>query len=152
MLLIGNIRQAVSLDTKQTIVSRGPLKGMRLNPSQERHFVEVEQIMENYHYQRRKSVVFSTQLSMATLCYLESVPCGLFFQPTDFVARASHNLAKPDFLFLSKYDKYVADKVLKELSWGWPEEFDEYNVGTPESKDPGYSTERWLYCRRSLKK
>lgn len=152
VLLIGNIRQAVSLDTKQTIVSRGPLKGMRLNPSQERHFVEVEQIMENYHYQRRKSVVFSTQLSMATLCYLESVPCGLFFQPTDFVARASHNLAKPDFLFLSKYDKYVADKVLKELSWGWPEEFDEYNVGTPESKDPGYSTERWLYCRRSLKK
>ena len=151
VLLMGTVRQAALIDSTQTIVDQGSLKGMRLNSAQEEHFKRVEDIMKNYHYQRGESVVFSTQLSMATLCYLESVPCGLFFQPTDFVAHVSDNLPKPDFLFLCNYDEFVADKVLKDLPWGWPEEFDKYEVGTPEAKSPGYSTERCLYCRRSLK-
>lgn len=151
LLLISNVRQAALIDSSQTMVDQGPLKGMRLNPTQEKHFDEVEKILKNYHYQRGKSVVFSTQLSMATLCYFESVPCGLFFQPMDFVAHASDNLAVPDFLFLCGFDERVADEALKNMPWGWPEEFDKYYVGTPESKDPGYPTERWLYCRRSLK-
>lgn len=151
MLLIVNIRQISLIDSTQRIVYEGPLKGMRLNPTQEKHFDEVEKILKNYHYQRGKSVVFSTQLSMATLCYFESVPCGLFFQPMDFVAHASDNLAVPDFLFLCEFDELMADEALNNMPWGWPEEFDKYYVGTPESKDPGYSTERWLYCRRSLK-
>lgn len=151
VLLIGYVRQAVLTDTSQTIVNQGPLKGMRLNSAQEKHFVEVGQILENYHYQRRKSVVFSTQLSMATLCYFESVPCGLFFQPMDFVAHASNELPVPDFLFLCEFDEMIASEELKSMPWGWPDEFDKYYVGTPETIQTGYPTERWLYCRKCLK-
>ena len=88
---------------------------------------------------------------MATLCYFESVPCGLFFQPTDFVAHASNDLPVPDFLFLCEFDEMVALEKLKNMPWGWPDEFDKYYVGTPETIQIGYPTERWLYCRKCLK-
>ena len=152
ILLLSSIRNAILIDSTQTIVNQGPLKGMRLNAAQEKHFIEVEQILENYHYQRGKSVVFSTQLSMVTLCYFESVPCGLFFQPTDFVAHVSNNLPIPDFLFLCKYDETVATEELKKMPWGWPDEFDKFDVGTPETVLSNHSTQRWLYCRKCLKK
>jgi hypothetical protein len=150
VLFLGSFRQMARIDSTQAIVNQGPLKGMRLNSAQEKHFIEVGQILEDYHYQRGKSVVFSTQLSMATLCYFESVPCGLFFQPTDFIAHASDNLPVPDFLFLCEFDELMADEALKNMPWGWPEDYDKFYVGTPETKDPGYPTERWLYCRKSL--
>lgn len=153
VLLIGTVQQAALIDSKQTIVDRGSLKGMRLNLAQEEHFKGVEDIMNKYHYCRGESVVFSTQLSMATLCYLESIPCGLFFQPMDFVAHASDNLPQPDFLFLCEFDTIIAKEKLKEMPWGWPGEFDVYEVGSPDdANQTDYPIERSLYCRRCLRR
>jgi len=151
LLSIGCYRQFKSIDISLTKVANGPLAGMRLEPSQESHFEEVGEILQAYHYQRGKSVVFSTQLSMMTICYYEAVPCGLFFQPMDFVAHSSDDLQVPDFLFLCRFDETVAGEKLKDMPWGWPEQFDRYFVGTPEDVQVGYPTDRWLYCRKNLK-
>lgn len=60
-------------------------------------------------------------------------------------------MVSPDFLFLTQFDEKIAGETLKNMSWGWREEYDKYYVNTPEVTVVPYSTERWLYCRKSLK-
>ena len=133
-------------------VEQGPLKGMHLTNQQTIHFHECERIIKKYNFQPRKSVIYSTQLGMMTTCYLDGINCANYFQPMDFVAHADYdNLQSPDFLFLCEYDIQISGGKLQEIGWGWPEEFDVYEVGTPESIKTSYPTERKLYCRKSLK-
>ena len=150
--LLGIFREANSIDVSQTVVERGPLKGMHLNNFQESHFNKVEQIMNDYQFRRGESVVFSTQLSMMTICYLEAIPVGLYFQPMDFVAQTVESLPIPDYLFLGEYDIKIAEKSLEKMSWGWPQDFDVYEVGSPDDTDrTSYPIEQLLYCRRNKK-
>ena len=151
ILLIIIIPTIKTIDFSEKRVERGMFRGMYLTNEQYNHFSKAENIMSCYSYKRGSSVVFSTQLSMATLCYLEAVPCGSFFQPMDFVAQSNKEMESPDFLFLTQFDEKIAGETLKNMSWGWPEDFDKYYVGTPEVVAVPYSTERWLYCRKSLK-
>lgn len=151
--LLGLYRETKVIDASQSIVERGSLKGMHLNNRQESHFSKVEQILDDYQFQRGESMVFSTQLSMMTICYLEALPVGLYFQPMDFVAHADKSLPIPDYLFLGDYDIRMAKECLEEMPWGWPQDFDVYEVGSPD--DPNevpYPIEQVLYCRRGLKK
>ena len=43
---------------------------------------------------------------------------------------------------------------LEDFSWGWPENYDKYFIGTPETvcqKFIGYEgRKRWLYCRKNV--
>ena len=152
MALLSIYRQTSVIDTSQTKVERGSLKGMHLNSLQEDHFKKVEQIMGDYQFQRGESVAFSTQLSMMTICYLEALPVGLYFQPMDFVAHADESLPIPDYLFLGEYDIRIAKEKLEEMPWGWPQDFDAYEVGSPDDlNEVSYPIEQVLYCRRSLK-
>ena len=133
-------------------VEQGPLKGMHLTESQAIHFSECEKIVKEYNFQPKKSVIYSTQLGMMTICYLDGVNCANYFQPMDFVAHAQGDkLPCPDFLFLCEYDIQVSGEQLRNIGWGWPEDFDVFEVGTPESIKTSYPTERMLYCRKSLK-
>lgn len=150
--IIGCINQVKTVDSTQTIVKQGPLKGMRLDSYQEKHFEEVGKLLDDYQYKKNETVIYASQASMMALCYFEAKPVGLFFQPSDFVAQASDSLPVPDFVFMDEGDDYIASETMKKLSWGWPEEFDKYFVGTPEHINPGWSTDRWLYCRKSLRK
>lgn len=153
VVLLGAYRQAKVIDASQTIVDTHPLKGMHLNARQESHFKKVEQILDDYRFQRGESVVFSTQLSMMTICYLEALPVGLYFQPNDFVAHVADSLPIPDYLFLSEYDVKIAKEKLEKMPWGWPQEFDVYRIGSPDDESlTDYSIEQSLYCRRSLKR
>lgn len=148
MLLIAQYRSYRSIDYSQTKILDGSLTGMYMKPAQEEHFNKVDSILLQYNYKRGKSVFFTTQLSTMTTLYLDGKIVGNFFQPMDFVACAKENLLTPDFLFLCKFDEDIAGEALRNMNWGWPNEFDKYYIGTPETLDTGYSTRRWLYCRR----
>lgn len=141
-----------TIDYSKNRVPSGGFKGMYMTKAQEEHFTKVDSIVSLYDFKRNESIVFTTQLSTVTMAYIEAVPCGNFFQPMDFVARSQDSLPIPDFLFLCKYDEDVAGETLKNMNWGWPQEFDKFEIGTPETVDVGYSTERWLYCRSKLLK
>lgn len=151
VLLLGSWNQGKSIDYSFSRVQDGALAGMYLTPTQEKHFAIVDSIVKTYDFKKRESVVFFTQLSSMTDCYLEGAKCGNFFQPMDFVAHAQDSLPKPDFMFLCKYDEDIAGKTLKQMEWGWPEGFDKYYIGSPDALFVGYPTERWLYCRKKAK-
>ena len=151
VLLMGSWNQFKSIDYSYSRVQEGALKGMYLNPMQEEHFATVDSIVKTYGFKKGESVVFFTQLSSMTECYLGGAKCGNYFQPMDFVAHAKDSLPAPDFLFLCKYDEDIAGETLQQMDWGWPEEFDKYYVGSPDALYVGYPTERWLYCRKIVK-
>lgn len=130
-------------------IDNGPLKGMYLPEVKYKHFSLCDSIMSQYAYERRKSVIYSNQLGMMTVCYLDAVNCANYFQPMDFLKYSkTDSLMTPDFLILSDFDEKVSGNAIKEYGWGWPNEFDKFYIGTPESGDYGYSTDRWLYCRK----
>lgn len=70
----------------------------------------------------------------------------------DFLAeKDKRNLKKPDFLFLTEFDLKLISDSIKSLNWDFPEEYDQYFVGTPETMITGYSTTRTLYCLKKRK-
>ena len=83
-----------------------------------------------------------------TNCYLGARSYANYFQPMDFVANPSNGNGIPDFLFLCDFDEDIAGETLKTMNWGWPDDFDVFDVGTPEIVDTGYPTTRKLYCRK----
>lgn len=134
-------------------IDNGPLANMYLTSKQATHFALCDSIVSEYNFQPQKSVIYANQLGMMAICYLNGINCANYFQPMDFVANAQKDdLPTPDFMLLTDYDVRMADTVLTQMGWGWPEEFDVYNVGTPETINLGYPTDRMLYCRKSLKK
>ena len=152
LLILPSCQFIKQISDNSNKVEQGPLKGMHLTESQAIHFSECEKIVKEYNFQPMKSVIYSTQLGMMTICYLDGVNCANYFQPMDFVAHAQGDkLPCPDFLFLCEYDIQVSGEQLRNIGWGWPEDFDVFEVGTPESIKTSYPTERMLYCRKSLK-
>ena len=152
VLLIPNLNITKLMNNQQEKVLFGPVSGMHLTEQQSTHFSLCDSIMLEYDFEPKKSVVYANQLGMMTICYLDAVNCANYFQPMDFVAnKHQEQLAVPNFIFLSDYDEEISRGTLVNSNWGWPEEFDVYDVGTPESSKIGYSTNRKLYCRKSLK-
>ena len=137
-----------SFDYHSPQVQSGGFAGLHMTEAQYQHFTLVDSIVSQYDFKRNESVVFSTQLSSVTMSYIEGVPYGNYFQPMDFFANSDTGKEKPDFIFLCKYDIDVAGETIRKMNWGWPDEFDEYYIGTPETVVTGYPTERWLYCRK----
>jgi len=85
-----------------------------------------------------------------TIVVMAATPCGIYYQPIDFLIDENrHKLHKPDFIFLTDYDSSLIYDDLCSQNWGFPDSFDRYFVSTPETYNPGYATERILYCRRS---
>lgn len=152
LLLIQNFNVIKLLSNQQEKVDSGPLAGMHLTEQQSKHFHLCKELMNRYGFEPKKSVVYSNQLGMMTICYMNGISCANYFQPMDFVTHANKdNLLYPDFLFLSEFDIQISSEKLLEMGWGWPNEFDVYDVNSPETYETGYSTKRKLYCRKSLK-
>ena len=138
-----------TIDKNYYKVSDGILRGMHLTDKQYNHFEQCQTIMTEYDFIPKKSVIYTTQIGMMTVCYLDGVNCGLYFQPMDFVANADKdNLLTPDFLFLTDFDIEYSGQKLSEMQWGWPEDFEVYNIGTPEKEGVGFNTNRKLFCRK----
>lgn len=153
LMLVPSVKTLRSIDPSQDVIQCGALKGMHLTPEQAAHFEKVDSIVAEYDFKKNESVFFTTQLSMATVCYLEAIPCGFYFEIMSFLAHADANTPKPDFIFMNDYDHTIGAEYMHQIGWGWPDEFDKYYIGTPETATGlGYSTERWLYCRTRLQK
>ena len=128
-----------------------PISQIQISKEQKTYFENVYAIMKGYHYQQN-DVIFSTQLDLMTIVTLDGTPCGLFFQPMDFLAfRNKKSLKKPDFLFLNEFDLKLMSDTLQSLDWNFPDDYDQYFVGTPETMMTEYSTTRTLYCLKSRK-
>jgi len=124
---------------------------IQISKEQKNYFENVYTIMKKYNYQNN-NIIFSTQLDHMTIAALGGAPCGLFFQPMDFLAfRNKKSLKKPDFLFLNEFDLKLMSDSLKTLDWNFPDDYDQYFVGTPETMLTEYSTTRTLYCLKSKK-
>lgn len=152
LMIVPSIQTLRSIDTSQKTIESGMFTGMHLTPAQAEHFELVDSILGEYNFEKNKSIVFSTQLSMATVCYLEAVPCGFYFEATSFLAHLSDKTPVPDYIFMNDFDHTVAAETMRQAGWGWPEEFNKYYIGSPDIENVGgYTTHRWLYCRMSCK-
>lgn len=152
LLCLPIVNTVKTINSNGYLVNQGPLEKMYLTNQQNQHFELCDSIMSKYDFKAQESVIYTTQLGMMTVCYLDGINCANYFQPMDFVAKAKKsNLPRPDFMFLCDYDIDISGKELEQIGWGWPEEFDVYDVGSPETVQVGYPTTRKLYCRKSLR-
>ncbi len=136
---------------KYKLGQESKISPIALTKKQREYFEYVNFLIKKYDY-RTGDFVFSTQLDHMTIVAISATPCGIYFQPVDFhIDEKKYRLHKPDFVFLTEYDSSIIYEDLRSLNWGFPDSFDRYFVGTPETLNPGYATERILYCRHSRK-
>ena len=128
-----------------------------LTEKQVDYFNNVYDILEEYNYQPKQSAVLTAVYDYCCLYAFDAVNAANYHQNQNFAYFPKEKMIEPDFIFLCKWDSIVMGKELREMPWGWPEEFDKYYVGTPEeigkpwASNPELET-RHLYCRKSLKK
>ena len=128
-----------------------------LTEKQVDYFNNVYDILEEYNYQPKQSAVLTACYDYCCLYAFEAVNAANYHQVQNFAYFPKEKMIEPDFIFLCKWDSIVMAQDLEAMPWGWPEEFDKYNVGTPEPdgapwiNHPELET-RHLYCRKSLKK
>lgn len=132
--------------------SRG-IAELDLTKAQANYFRNVNEIFKQYNYTPNKSIVFATAWDYCTVYAFDAKLSSNFHLPQNFQFFTDKMLC-PDFIFISARDKYT--ESLKDMPWGWPEEFDVYHLESPETtclKLISDTTDiRTLYCRKSLKK
>lgn len=123
-----------------------------ITAEQESYFEKVYDIIMQYGYRPHKSTFFTSEYDYATAYILEAKLATNFYQKKNFLLIDRTQIERPDFIFLSEWDKATFEKEMKELSWGYPESYDEYYVGTPEAPDFQWDSNRWLYCLKDNKR
>jgi len=138
-------------DTYHFTKGRASFAKLSLTNEQVQYYDNVYDIMSQYGFKAHQSVVFTTEYDYATVYAFEAELSSNFYQKNNFLHVDRSVMRQPDFIFLSKWDKDVLGKELAEMPWGYPEKYDEYYVGTPESPDFPWDSNRWLYCRKPEK-
>jgi hypothetical protein len=129
------------------------ISNIKISESQFNYFNRVDSILSQYNFEPNKHYMFATQLDHMTIFVFNAKPNSTYFQPMDFVVDSKKfDLKRPEFIFLTKYDLDIAEEQLMSLNWKFPEAYNQYYIGTPETYNTGYSTERWLFCLKELKK
>lgn len=128
-----------------------------LTEKQVNYFNNVYDILEEYNYHPKQSAVLTACYDYCCLYAFDAVNAANYHQVQNFHYFPKENMIEPDFIFLCKWDSIVMGEELKDMPWGWPEEFDRYYVGTPEPDVASWVNHadletRHLYCRKSLKK
>lgn len=126
-----------------------------LNEKQKCYFDNVYNIMKDYNYIPRKSVLFTTLYDYATIYALDAVNSSNFYHTENFHYFDKSKMLSPDFVILCPNDSILIGEELHKMPWGWPDEFDSYDIGNPELPNsilPEFIFEnRILYCRKSLR-
>ena len=132
--------------------SRG-IAELDLTKEQANYFYKVNDIIRQYNYLPNKSIVFASVRDYCTIYAFDAKLSSNFHLPCNFPFFIDKMIC-PDFIILSEADYYK--ETLKDMQWGWPNEFDVYYLDSPETicrKLIGGTTDtRTLYCRKSLKK
>lgn len=123
---------------------------------QKDYFDKVYDIMLEYNFKPKQSVVFTALFDYCSLYAFDAVNSSNFHQLYNFQYFDKSKMLEPDFIFLCKWDSIILEKELREMPWGWPDEFDSYYIGTPEPEGASWNMNpeiesRTLYCRKSLK-
>jgi len=156
LLPLGNVVKKYQLRDDSYHFTRGNqyFAEIAITEKQNGYFNKVYDILEEYNFQPKQSVVLTAGFDYCCLYAFDAVNAANYHQVQNFAYFPKEKMIKPDFIFLCKWDSIVMAKDLQDLPWGWPEEFDEYYVGTPEPEDawwvlhPELET-RKLYCRKS---
>jgi len=124
-----------------------------INQSQREYFDKVYDLMQEYGFQEDSSIVFTAAFDYATVLAFNAKLSSNFHQVNNFLYWDKSKMLKPDFIILCGWDEMVIGEELKKVGWGWPEEFDAYEMGTPETTVITSSDieQRKVYCRKSLK-
>lgn len=139
-------------DNKYYFKAYNNISDIKINKDQLIYFNRVDSILSEYNYIQDKHHILATQLDHMTIYVFNAKPNSTYFQPMDFlVDKNSANLKRPDFIFLTKFDLDIVGEKIKKNNWDFPDAYDKHYIGTPETFQTGYSTERWLYCLKSLK-
>ena len=124
-----------------------------LTKEQANYFYKINDIIKQYNYMPNKSVIFASVRDYCTIYAFDAKLSSNFHLPCNFPFFIDKMIC-PDFIILSEADNY--SETLKDMRWGWPDEFDVYYLDSPETicrKLIGGTTDaRTLYCRKSLKK
>lgn len=128
-----------------------------LTEKQVNYFNNVYDILEDYNYQPKQSSILTAVYDYCCLYAFDAVNAANYHQVQNFHYFPKENMIAPDFIFLCKWDSIVMGQELKDMPWGWPEDFDRYYVGTPEPDNASWVNHadletRHLYCRKALKK
>lgn len=131
--------------------SRG-IAELDLTKEQACYFHKVNDIIRQYNYLPNNSIVFASVRDYCTIYAFDAKLSSNFHLPCNFPFFID-KMISPDFIILSEADYYK--ETLKDMQWGWPDEFDVYYLDSPETicrKLIGETTDtRILYCRKSLK-
>ena len=126
-----------------------------LTENQMTYFNNIYDIIKKYDYEPQKSVLFTTVYDYSTLYALDAVNSTNFYHTENFLYFDKSKMISPDFVILCPNDLAIIGEELHKMPWGWPEDFDIYDIGTPENYEelknvlPDYIFEsRKLYCRR----
>ena len=124
-----------------------------INEKQKEYFDNVFDLLKDYGYQEDSSIVFTAAFDYATVLAFNAKLSSNFHQINNFLYWEKSKMLKPDFIILSGWDETVIGEELKETGWGWPEEFDAYDMGTPETTiiTSADIEQRTVYCRKSQK-
>lgn len=126
-----------------------------LTAQQFEYFNNIYEILEKYGYRPGTSVLFTTIYDYSTLYAIDAKNSTNFYQTENFHFFDKKKMLSPDFVILCPYDSTIIGKELKEMPWGWPDDFDAYDIGNPETPNkilPDFVYEnRRLYCRRFLR-
>lgn len=123
-----------------------------INERQKDYFDNVYDLMKEYGYKENGSVVFTAQFDYATILAFNAKLSSNFHQINNFLYWDKSQMIKPDFIILSGWDETVIGEELAKTGWGWPEEFDAYVMGTPETTvlTSADIEQRTVYCRKYL--
>ena len=105
--------------------------------------------MNEHGYKSDSSVVFTTEYDWATVYAIDAKLSSNFYQKRNFLFFPKDEMIKPDFVFMCAWDKMEIGAALREMPWGWPQEFDSVFVGSPEGRDFPWDADRWLYYRKN---
>jgi hypothetical protein len=123
-----------------------------MSPEQKAYFERIHVLFDQYGYQPDKSVVFASYLDYCTIYVFDAKLSNGFHMKGFFPFKPKEDFLLPDFIIMSEDD--IDFFHLEDFSWGWPENYDKYFIGTPETvcqKFIGYEgKKRWLYCRKNV--
>lgn len=121
-----------------------------LTEKQKEYYDNMYDLMSDYGFKSNSSVVFTALFDYATVYAFDAVLSSNFHQTNNFLYWDTKDMLRPDFIILSGWDEKVMGERLRTMGWGWPEEFDAYGMGTPESRVQNFSNaeKRTVYCRK----
>ncbi len=141
-------------NTEHFVSGNKNLAALSITPAQKEYFERIQNIVNQYNYQPRQSVFFASYHDYCTIYALDAELSSKFHLPCNFPFFPKEQMLRPDFIILVPEESHIYN--LADFEWGWPDQYDKYEIGTPETIHQklinDVAKHRQLYCRKSLKK